>query len=251
LLVLPGQAHAREWDLGVNSGIGAFFGSGWDANRPGASFSVAGGPRLHKYFSVHGMFLMEALRLRTTDSFHRNGEFFAWMIAPEVHPLGRRNGITPYITPLFGYSYEIGRVDVGAPTRFASRALVAGGMLGCTWPLAPGFALGANLLLIRRFTGKSCIQSDASGASCGALEPGGTRLGAAQVTFQMTFGAAKPPRATKKPAVPPAAAAPAEPAAAAAAPAEPAAAAPAAAAPAATAPAATAPAAAAPAAVAK
>jgi hypothetical protein len=189
LLALPASAQVREWDLSVYAGVGSFFGSGWDANRPGGSLAVSGGPRFHKVFALHAMLLQEGIRMRAAEEAHRHGEFFALMVAPEIHPLGKGDGISPYLAPLGGYSYEIGRVsDPGAKVVFASRAAVVGGMLGCTWPLTRFLALGVNVLLVRMLGGKSCMESDAGGTSCGALEKNSTRLGTAQLTLQMAFG---------------------------------------------------------------
>ncbi len=189
LLLLPQRAHALDFDLALNGGIGAFFGPGWDANRPGGSLTIAGGPRVYDFLSVHGALQLQDFHLRTEERDPQQGELFALLLAPEVRPLGTRDGATPYLTPLMGYSYLIARVtDPGAKVRSASRAAIIGGAVGCVWPFGPSYWLGANVVVVRLFAGKSCIQSDAGGTSCGALERNDTRVGALQLTFRMTIG---------------------------------------------------------------
>ena len=76
----------------------------------------------------------------------------------------------------------------GRTVRYGSRAGAYGGQIGCVWPIARRYAIGANFVLLRMFGGQSCMKSDAGGTSCDALEENSTRLGAGQFTFRMAFG---------------------------------------------------------------
>lgn len=191
--LLPASASATEWEIELQAGLGAFVGQGWDANQLGGTYTVSAGPRLTHYFSLHGLFLAQHLRLRTAENNGERGGAFGMMLAPHFYPLAGRHVVEPYFSPLAGVSYTSARIDEGAEVELSSRAALLGAKVGGIWWLAESYGVGLSGMFVHLFMRKACILVEGGQVSCDALGSTDTRLVAFFLTFRASFGQVKAP----------------------------------------------------------
>lgn len=191
--LLPRSASATEWELELQAGLGAFIGQGWDANQLGGAYAISAGPRLTRYFALHGLFLAQHLRLRTAENNGEKGGSFGLMLAPYLYPLGRRHVVEPYFSPLAGVSYTSARIDEGAEVELSSRAALLGAKLGGVWWVADSYGVGLSGMIVRLFMRKACLLVEGGQVSCDALGDTDTRLVTFLLTFRASFGENKAP----------------------------------------------------------